>query len=140
MTNPKYRVVIDTNFLISRVLTPDSLISSALRFIIQRCDILVSQATMDEFIDVLNRFERRGYINQEEIINLVNSYKNTAQWIPIIRKIQACRDPKDNKFLELAVAGAADYIITGDKDLLTLHPFEGVSIVKAKDFIAGFVS
>nr|WP_232285716.1 putative toxin-antitoxin system toxin component, PIN family [Crocosphaera chwakensis] len=46
-----------------------------------------------------------------------------------------CRDPKDNKFLEVAVNGNATHIITGDKDLLELHPFRGISILKPKQFL-----
>jgi predicted nucleic acid-binding protein len=47
-----------------------------------------------------------------------------------------CRDPKDNKFLELAVSGRATHIVTGDPDLLTLHPFRGVAIMTAQAFLS----
>jgi hypothetical protein len=53
-------------------------------------------------------------------------------------KIAECRDPKDNKFLELAVAGNADCVITGDKDLLILNPFRGIKIISPRDFIIQF--
>jgi len=49
-----------------------------------------------------------------------------------------CCDPKDDKFLELAVAANASCLITGDKDLLALHPFRKISILNATDFIADF--
>ena len=57
--------------------------------------------------------------------------------VAIIRRIQACRDPKDDKFLELAVNGEADLIISGDEDLLTLHPFMDISILSTADYLQG---
>ena len=53
-------------------------------------------------------------------------------------EITECRDPKDNKFLELAVAGKADCIVTGDKDLLELHPFRNIRIITPKEFLTQF--
>ncbi|WP_079680589.1 putative toxin-antitoxin system toxin component, PIN family [Planktothrix sp. PCC 11201] len=51
------------------------------------------------------------------------------------KSIEECRDPKDNKYLELAVSGNADYIITGDKDLLVLNPFRAISIITVDQFL-----
>lgn len=53
-------------------------------------------------------------------------------------RISVCRHPKDNKFLELAIAGNADCIVTGDKDLLVLHPFRGIKIISPSDFLILF--
>lgn len=50
--------------------------------------------------------------------------------------VRACRDPKDDKFLSLAVSGGADLILTGDKDLLDLHPFRGIAIVSPQQYLA----
>jgi predicted nucleic acid-binding protein len=55
----------------------------------------------------------------------------------ITERIVACRDPTDDKFLELAVSGNADLILSGDKDLLTLHPFRGIPIVTPAAFVLG---
>jgi putative PIN family toxin of toxin-antitoxin system len=56
-------------------------------------------------------------------------FNRIADRIPITRVIQVCRDPKDDKFLELGVNGTAQLIITGDADLLALHPFRGIDIL-----------
>jgi len=48
----------------------------------------------------------------------------------------ACRDPKDNKFLELAVAGEATHIVTGDSDLLVLNPFRDIAVLTPSEFLA----
>ena len=55
--------------------------------------------------------------------------------VEIIRKIKACLDPKDNKFLELAVNGPAEVIITGDKDLLILHPYQSIPIITPAHYL-----
>ena len=58
-----------------------------------------------------------------------------ATLLEITESVQECRDRKDDKILELAFNGSADYIITGDRDLLVLHPFRGVSIITADEFL-----
>ena len=58
-----------------------------------------------------------------------------AELVEITERIAACRDPKDDKFLELAVNGHADVLITGDADLLALNPFRRVPIITPADFV-----
>ena len=55
--------------------------------------------------------------------------------VEITQTIRVCRDPKDDKFLELAVSGSATHIVSGDQDLLDLHPFRGISIVSPRRFL-----
>ena len=62
----------------------------------------------------------------------------SAELVAIKESIDICRDPKDNKFLELAVSGEADFIVSGDQDLLVLNPFRNIEIVTANDFLARF--
>ena len=56
--------------------------------------------------------------------------------VEVVQQVRACRDPHDDKFLEAAVNGRADVIITGDKDLLELHPFRGIAIVGPADYLS----
>ncbi len=58
-----------------------------------------------------------------------------AVLVEIVEQVQECRDRKDDKVLKLTLNGAANYIITGDRDLLVLHPFLGVLIITADDFL-----
>ena len=69
---------------------------------------------------------------------MLNDIEKEALFIEPVVKISECRDPKDNKFLELAVAGKADCIVTGDKDLLELHPFRNIRIITPKEFLTQF--
>jgi putative PIN family toxin of toxin-antitoxin system len=61
----------------------------------------------------------------------------TAELVTIIEHVVACRDPTDDKFLELAINGRADRIVTGDPDLLVLNPFRGIPIVRPASFVQG---
>ena len=55
----------------------------------------------------------------------------------ITERVEICRDPRDDKFLELALAGRADFLLTGDADLLALHPFRGTTILTPTAYLAG---
>jgi uncharacterized protein len=62
-------------------------------------------------------------------------FLKVAEMIEISETITVCRDPKDDKLLEFAVSGAADFLVTGDKDLLILNPFRGVEIITPREFL-----
>ena len=63
------------------------------------------------------------------------AFMREAELVQITETVAACRDPKDDQILELAVSGNADYIVTGDDDLLTLNPFCGIAIITPADFV-----
>ena len=58
------------------------------------------------------------------------------QLVPIVRRVAACRDPRDDKFLDVALAGEAAAIVSGDKDLLVLNPWRGIPILTPADFVS----
>jgi len=74
----------------------------------------------------LNRKKFNKYISWEERRIFLLKFISSSELVPITEKIQACRDEKDNKFLELAVSGNANIIVTGDRDLLVLNYFSGI--------------
>lgn len=130
------RVVVDTNILISRLLLADSVPGQAVRRIVDEDQILVSDAVLEELADVLARPKFDPYIDAADKRTFFLMLGRVAERVPIVYPIQACRDPKDDKFLELAVNGSADVIVTGDKDLLALHPFRTISIVTPARYLA----
>jgi len=71
----------------------------------------------------------------EERTLFLRQLTRTAEFFPIIHRVQECRDPKDDKFLELALNGRADVIVTGDADLVALNPWRGIEIVTALDYL-----
>jgi uncharacterized protein len=58
-----------------------------------------------------------------------------AEFVPIIQLIRECRDPDDDKFLEVALNGSADVIVTGDEDLLGMSPWRGIQILSPGNFL-----
>jgi hypothetical protein len=60
---------------------------------------------------------------------------HTAEFVPIIHPIRECRDSKDDKFLEVALNGRAEVIVTGDQDLLKMNPWRGISICSPSDYL-----
>lgn len=94
---------------------------------------------MDELVEVLFRKKFDKYfLNDEEKWNAIQRISLNDVFFSPDESITACRDPKDNKFLELAVAANASCVITGDKDPLVLNPFRGIPILNAVDFMNNF--
>ncbi|HRN71559.1 MAG TPA: putative toxin-antitoxin system toxin component, PIN family [Ginsengibacter sp.] len=128
--------VFDTNGLVSASLIGGTTTAKALDRAIILGKLTFSNATMDEFIEVLFRKKfDRYFLNDEEKWRTIGRITLNAEFFFTKETITACRDPKDNKFLELAVAAKASCIITGDSDLLILHPFREIPIVNASDFL-----
>lgn len=118
------------------MLTDQTSPQRALDYVVQQGSFLLSSDTFEELTDVLLRPRFQRYLSIETRLNLLAKYEREADWIIVNETITACRDPKDNKFLELAVSGQVTHVITGDVDLLVLNPFQAVSIVSPRDFLS----
>ncbi len=127
------RVVIDTNiwiaFLIGKTLSG---LSKAI--ITDRIKVLFSQELFEEFIEVLQRPKFKKYFSQNDITELISLIHLNTEFIEIRERFKDCRDPKDNFLLDLCVSGKADYLLTGDAELLVLTPFHGVKIINYSEF------
>lgn len=126
------RVVIDTNVLLSAFIKRRSLPGSVLEYALTgKLTPLYSAAMLDEVLDVFSRphFQRRYHISPADIEALFVLLQAAGE--PVIPRVKVtdCRDPKDNKFLEAALAGRADCVISGDDDLHVLHPWRGIEIL-----------
>jgi putative PIN family toxin of toxin-antitoxin system len=130
--------VFDTNTLMSALLFNDSLPGKALKKARQKGSLLISAETAHEYFDVFSRPKFDKYVSLETRLAFVENIITNALPVEIKEHITACRDPKDNKFLELAVNAGASAIVTGDKDLLILHPFQNIPIVPAAEFLQLF--
>lgn len=128
--------VFDTSSLVIAALIENSVNRKALDRAIFLGELAVSQKTLEEFIDVLFREKFDKYFsNDEERLVIANKMEFNSKLFNPAEQITDCRDPKDDKFLELAVAAKASCIITGDKDLLVLNPYRGTVILNASDFL-----
>ena len=135
MTN---RFVVDTNVLISALLFKNSVPFRSIELAEKQGIILYSEATLNELEQVLNRKKFNKYLSLEDRQVFLLKFISASELVSITEKISVCRDEKDNKFLELAVSGNANVIVTGDLDLLVLNPFQAVEIVTPDIFIDRF--
>ena len=136
MTTNKALFVFDTSVLVSAIILPLSVPQKALSKALHTGKIVHSLATLDELKQVLERRKFDKYISREERIRVFTSLLREALLVEVTVKINACRDPKDNKFLELGVSAKAQAIVSGDSDLLDLHPFQNVESVTPGAFLA----
>ncbi len=130
--------VFDTNSLISANLLPGSVNRQAYDRAREIGIPVYSGATLTEFTETLIRPKFDKYISNEKRLRAITTFEKAGQLIRVSVSIDICRDPKDNKFLELAIESGAACIITGDKDLLVLHPFQNIPILSAADFLKEF--
>lgn len=128
------RVVVDTNIFVSAALSEKSLPALAVYLVERRCRLLKSTVTEQELLQVMARPHLAGLI-APPFLEWLSKMLAAAESVTITEQVTECRDPKDNKFLELALNGRADVIVSGDSDLLILNPFRGISIVQPAAFM-----
>ena len=129
------RYVFDTNVMVSALLSETGKPAQAFRYAITNGKILLSRDALRELNEVLGRKKFARYITGERRKEFLETLVKLAVLVEIIENVAACRDSKDDKFLELALNGDAQYIISGDRDLLTLHPFRNVNIITVEAFL-----
>ena len=98
--------------------------------------VLCSRESRFEILLVLQREKFDRYLSKERRLAYFERVLPLFEPVKTTLTINMCRDTSDNKILELAISGKADIIITGDRDLLVLHPFRGVSILSPADYLA----
>ncbi|MFP4009844.1 MAG: putative toxin-antitoxin system toxin component, PIN family [Spirulinaceae cyanobacterium] len=117
--NPKV-IAIDTNVLISAVLSPEGTARKALNQVYQGFKIAQSDETYQELVTRIYKRKFDKYISDEERKEFLNVVKHYSQFFKVESQVEICRDVDDNKFLELAIDANAVFLITGDRDLLSL--------------------
>jgi len=132
------RFVLDTNVLVSAALIGDSRPAKAFRKARDTGQVLLSLAVAEELNEVPAREKFERYITRDERERFLVAFIRSATFVEGRERIRACRDPKDDKFLELAISGQATCIVTSDDDLLALHPFRGMPILSVEQFLASF--
>jgi putative PIN family toxin of toxin-antitoxin system len=127
------KVVIDTNIWISYLL--GSLLQGMDEKILSKeIKVVVSEEMLKEISEVSSRPKFKNIFTAKRIKELFSLLDSYAIVVSPSQKVNVCRDGKDNFLLEVALEGEADYLVTGDEDLLVLDPFHNTKIVKPKDF------
>src|SRR3989337_4538694 len=130
------RVVLDCNVLVSALLFDTSMPGKALlRAKSISSTLLISHHVFTELIEVLMRPKFDKYVSKEIRQLFFEELKILCTNVEITENIKLCRDPKDDMYLELALSGKADCIITGDQDLLAINPFENIPIITPLEFL-----
>ena len=129
------RVVLDTSMLIGAILKPRSVPAQALNLATEQAEILVSEESLAEFALVIQRPHLDRYRSPVERETFYKTYAEVALLVAVTEPVVACRDPKDDKFLSVAVAGGASLIVSSDLDLLSMHQFGGIPILSARAFV-----
>lgn len=131
------RVVVDTNVLISALLAPVGKPAEVMRQLAaSEATLLLSRVTFLELACRLARPKFDRYRTPEQMDRYLEWLTELAEWVKPSIRISDCRDPDDNRFLEVLVAGEGDVLITGDSDLLALDPYEGKTILAPAGFLA----
>lgn len=133
--------VIDTNVVASALIRRQGVSGQVLlRLRDGDFTIVYSVPLMVELVEVLSRphIQQKYHIRSDDITALINLIRFRGELVSPSRQIDACRDPKDNRFLEAAFEGNADVIVSGDADLLDMGEFEGIPILSVAEFLARF--
>ena len=134
MQNKVSRIIIDTNLWISFLITNNFAKLDEILF--SKHGILVfSQELLAEFLEVAKRPKFKRFFSTSDIEELLETIDEYADFVNVETEIKICRDPKDNFLLSLSVDGNADFLITGDKDLLELNKFGETKIISISDFL-----
>lgn len=129
------RCVFDTNTVVSALLFENGKPGVALKEALRRGAVLLSLEVAEEMAEVLRREKFDRYVRRKTREEFLWALVRDSILVEVTERIAQCRDPDDDKFLELAVSGGATHIVTGDEDLQVLHPFRGILILSPRDFL-----
>jgi uncharacterized protein len=139
MPNDPKPIVLDSNLIVSAILSPQGVAAKAFEIADDNFELFATQETLDELRDVLSRDKFDRYISKSDRLALLEDYTQAVKVVQVDLRVEDCRDPKDNKFLALAIAMQAIAIVTGDKkDLLSMNPYKGVKIIGLKSFVESY--
>ncbi|MCY4060492.1 MAG: putative toxin-antitoxin system toxin component, PIN family [Gammaproteobacteria bacterium] len=131
------RLVVDTNVLISAALRPQGQPRRVLEAVhATNGALLFCDETFYELRSRLGRSKFDAYVSRNRRAVFLAQLTMVAEWVSIAGSKLGCRDPDDDKLLETALAGDADCLVTGDRDLLEMHPFRGIPVLTAAAFLA----
>lgn len=128
------KIILDTNLWISFLITKnfnqlDKLIEN------KNITLIFSDELVEEFVDVIRRPKLKKYFAKKDIEKILQIFDQFGELVKVKSTLQICRDKKDDFLLNLSVDSKANYLITGDKDLLILEKIENTKIMTFTDFI-----
>jgi len=132
------RAVVDTNILLRAVIKPAGTVGPVItRLRNGDYTLWYSQSLIDELLGklALPRIRQKYHLSDRDVDDLLALIALRGELVTPTRTVKVCRDPKDDMFIEVALAGHAEVVVTGDEDLLTLKKFETVRFVASREFL-----
>jgi len=129
-------IVFDASTLVGAAIGTDSVPRQAVHKARGQDKFALSTAVLDEVVEVLHRPRLARFIDPALRNELLDLLIPGAAWFEPDERVADCRDAKDNKYLELALAASASTIVSSDADLLVLHPWRGVRILRPAEYLA----
>jgi len=129
--------VFDANTVISAALNPSGLPRLALASARATGVVALSAAVYGEVAEVLARPKFARVLTDDWCREILELLSAAALWVEPRDEVRDCRDRKDNRYLELALAAGAAAIVSGDEELLVLKPGRGIQVVRPADFLSG---
>lgn len=128
------KIILDTNLWVSYLISEkfnsiDNLIEN------KKITLIFSDELISDFIEVVNRPKFRKYFSKTDIEKLLDYFDLYGKMIKVKSEVNICRDQKDNFLLNLSIDSKADFLITGDNDLLVLRKIERTKIMNFTDFL-----
>jgi len=137
------RIVLDTNVLVSAILSPRSISAQIMRLLLKgKLNLVISHDIIDETLRVLRypklaKLIKKNFVAPKEVYFVIERLSAIAVVTPGELTLDAIHDdPSDNKILACAVEGEADFIISGDRYLTDLKEFQGIPIISPATFLA----
>ncbi len=128
------KVVFDTSSLLAVCIYPDREPVKIFRQALLHCELVATPQTLTELAQVIGRPKFDTWRPHQVRRAWYQNYAANVVEYPPTEQVTDCRDPKDNKFLDAALAASADVIVCSDNDLLVLHPYRTIDVLNLQDF------
>lgn len=137
--NKSLRLIIDTNLWISFIISNKLNLLEPLLFL-ENTRILFSGELIEELQATFTKPKLKKYFSENALQEMLAVFEPYIDFIVVESKVSICRDPNDNFLLALAKDGKANYLLTGDNDLLEIQQYEKTIIIKISEFLEQYKS
>jgi len=134
MNSARKTIVFDTSTLLGVILKPKKLPYQVFFHALEHYELVASPETLAELVEVVQRDKFDRFRAREERLQILKFYLDLVTTIEPTLQVTDCRDPKDNKFLSLALSANATLLVSSDDDLLVLHPYRKLSIFTVRQY------
>ena len=129
------KVIFDVNIWVSAFISPNMEKQVQAIILQDEVEIIACSYLLEELRQTLQRPKFKKYLSSERMLLATELVEQSSTFINLNSVVELCRDDKDNYLLSLAKDAQADFLLTGDKDLLVLNPFEKTQIIKLSDYL-----